>query len=217
VKSENKEGQIRHLNVHPLPKNKIIFWDTSFVIDTLFSPNLERIKKLEGGIKSLTPEENKELDKLKFLKHRHDAAVKFTEQLIKENFNVAFSSILFQEVYFVCKYIVLDKIYKTREKTQTEIKNNPTIIKSNIPDIMKNWNLFMELLSKFKNRIFPITPSDPLIIQETLRIRVEYLLNPNDSMHLGTILVGKQKNIVVFDKKFKDAALKEGLDVWYRV
>ena len=217
MKSESNKGQLKHLKVHELPKDKIIFWDTSFVIDTLFAPDEKRIRELKTRAKSLNERENKELHKLQFLMHRHNVAVEFVERLIKEGINIAFSSILFHELYFALKYIELDKVYKNREKSIKELKNNPKILSNYIPQIMKNWELFMELLSKFRSRIFAITPSDLDIIKETLRIRVKYGLKPNDSLHIGTILAGKKEHIVVFDKHFRDVALEEGLNVWYKV
>ena len=56
-----------------------------------------------------------------------------------------------------------------------------------------------------------------MIIQETLRVRTQYTLSPNDSIHFGTLLTGKQKDIVMFDRKFKDAVFEEGINVWYSV
>lgn len=214
MKSENAKGQLKHLKIHTLPKDKIIFWDTSFVVDVLFSPNLERVAELRK--KTRNSEEGREFHKLEFLEYRHNAAVDFVERLINANTNIAFSSILFHELYFVFKYIELDKVYKDRKRTREELKKNPKILATHIPTIVKNWELFMDLLSKFKNRVFSITPSDSGIIKEILRIRIMHGLNPNDSIHLGTMIAGKKKDIVVFDKRFKDAALQEGLNVWWK-
>jgi len=214
VKPESIKGQLKHLKIHTLPKDKIIFWDTSFVVDVLFSPNLERVAELRK--KTRNSEEGREFHKLEFLEYRHDAAVDFAERLINENVNIAFSSILFHELYFVFKYIELDKVYKDRKKTNEELKKNPKILTTHIPAIVRNWELFMNFLSKFKNRVVSISPSDPDIIKEILRIQITHGLNPNDSIHLGTMLAGKRKDIVVFDKRFKDAALQEGLNVWWK-
>jgi len=219
VKLESNKGQLKHLQVHSLPKEPkgkiIFFWDTSFVVDALFPPAQERIKELKQ--KKCNNEQEEELHKLELLMHKHDVAVEFMEKLVQESVNIAFSSILFTEIFFYCQHIELDKIYKDRKKTQEALKKNPKILSAHLAAIMKNWGLFMDLLSKFKNRIFAITPSDPDIIEETLRIRTTYELSHNDSLHIGTILAGKKKDIVVFDRLFKDVALKEGLNVWWKV
>ena len=219
MKSEKSKGDLKHLKFHQLPEDKIIFWDTSFVISALFPPSPERIKTLKSG-KRLNDEEREELCRLEFDKHKHDVSIDFIERLIEENINIAFSSILFQEAYFAIQYIVLDEVYKDRGKTKEELKKDPSILSNHISSIMKNWNLFMALLSKFKSRIFPITPSDSLIIKKTLDIRVKYKLEPNDSLHIGTVLagrIGKENDIVSFDSHFRDVALLEGLNVWWRV
>jgi len=216
VKLEKNKDQEKRLLVHSLPQDKIIFIDTSFIIDALFYPNTERLKNLEIK-KRRNDHEEREYHKLQFHMHKHDVSVKFVERLIKEKINITFSSILFHEFYFASKYIELDKVFKDRKKTQEALKKDPKILSEYIPDILKNWNLFMDLLGKFKGRIFPITPSDPNIIKETLRIRTTYGLQPNDSLHLGTIIAGNIKDIVVFDFKFREAAINEGLNVWYKV
>lgn len=215
MKLESNKGQLKHLKGHTLPKDKIIFWDTSFVIDVLLSPTIDRIEELKA--KDINDDEKKELHNLQFTMHRHNVAVDFLKELIKENINVAFSSILFHEVYFALKYNELDKVYKDREITRKKLYENPKILANHIDNIMTNWNLFMGLLSKFKGRVFPITPSEPNIIKETLRICSTYGLHPSDSIHMGTILAGGKKDVVVFDNVFKDVALAEGLNVWYKV
>lgn len=217
--SEKSKGSIKRLLYDDLPKSRVIFWDTNFVIDALFPPNVERKNELQTKADKtpLTSEESLEYKRIKFLEQRHGVSVDFLERLIKEKMNVAFSSILFTEVYFFCKYIELDKIYKDKEKTRVALKNNPRILLTHTPEILKKWDIFMELLSKFKSRIFAINPSEAIIIQEVLRMRYQYCLTPNDSFHVGTVLAGKHKDIIAFDKAVKNVALEEGVDVWWNI
>ena len=78
MKLENNKGQLKHLSAHPLPESKIIFWDTSFVVDALFAPDIEKIRALESRKKSLNKQEKEDFSKMKFLEHRHNSAVEFT-------------------------------------------------------------------------------------------------------------------------------------------
>lgn len=219
MKSEKSKGNIKRLLHDDFPKSKIIFWDTNFVIDALFSPSAERKNELQikASGAPLTPEEEEEYSRIKFIEHKHQISVDFVERLIKEKMNIAFSSILFTEVYFVSKYIELDKVYKDREKTKLALKNDPKILSIHTPEILKKWDIFMELLSKFKSRIYAINPSDTTIIREVLRMRTQYCLTPNDSFHVGTMLAGNQKDIVAFDGAVKNVALEEGIDVWWNI
>jgi len=212
-----EKGKTKHFVKDTPPENKIIFWDTSFVLDALFSPDSNHIselkqKQIQDG---LTPDEELRLRRLEYNLKKHDAAVDFIELLIKENINIAFSSILFPEVYFGLKYIQLEKRYgDDRKKIKEELAGDPGILTAHITSIVDNWSLFLELLSKFKDRVFPINPSEPDIIKETLRIRTTYKITSNDSLHIGTVLAGKQKNIAVFDKKFSEVCIEEGINVW---
>lgn len=219
MKSEKNKGNLRRLLHDDLPKDKIIFWDTNFVIDALLPPDLTRKNelKIKASSAPLTAEEESEYGRIKFLEQRHETAVVFIERLIEAKINIAFSSILFTEVYFAIKYIELDKIYKDRNKTKEALKNDPKILAAHIPEILRRWGLFMELLSKFPKRTFAINPSEPIIIQEVLRMRTHYSLTPNDSFHVATLIAGKQKDIVAFDKAVRNVALEEGLDVWWDI
>lgn len=212
-----EKGKVKHFFRHPLPKNKIIFWDTNFVLDVLFSPDSNIISELKQKRiqERLNHEEEVNLKRLEYNVKKHDSAVAFVELLIKQDINIAFSSILFTEVYFGLKYIELGKVFgNDRKKIKEELAKDPVILKDHIENIVQNWNLFLELLTKFKNRVFPINPSETEIIKETLRVRTTYKISPNDSLHIGTLLVGHQKDIVVFDKRFGEVCIEEGINVW---
>lgn len=219
MKSEISKGSVKRLLHDDLPKGKIIFCDTNFIIDALFAPDLSRKVELQhmASGKPLTEEEEAEYYRCKFVEERHEVSVKFIERLIKEKMNLAFSSILFTEVYFVSTYTELDKVYKDRKKSVDALKEDPTILAGHTQSILKKWDLFMDLLSKFDKRIYPINPAEPKIIEEVLRLRTNYRLTPNDSFHLGTMLAGKQSDIVVFDNAIKNVALEEGINAWWNI
>lgn len=206
----------KHLKIDVLPYNKAIYVDTSFIVSALLMPDASRIEELEKKVGRLTPEELKELTQLRMLRWRHEASVDFVERLVKDDMCIFFSSMLFQEMYFVLKFNELDKAYQNKEISKHKVKQDPKVITPHISNILQNWELFLALLNKFKET-YPILPSEKKIIGETLRVRTEYCLKPNDSLHLGTVLAGPIEDIVVYDRDFREAALKEGLNVWYKI
>ena len=98
MKLENNKDQLKHLDAHPLPENKIIFWDTSFVVDALFAPDIQIIKTLESRKKRLNQEERREYGRIKFSKHKHTVAVRFIENLRKEKINIALAKKVLQDM-----------------------------------------------------------------------------------------------------------------------
>ncbi len=216
---ERSKGSQRNLFEHELPQDKILFWDTNFVIASLFPPSAERLELLrtKATTTPLTPDELRERGGLQYLTRRHRAAAIFMERLITSEMNVAFSTILFTEVYFTIEYFELKKVFGSKERTREELRINPKILIPHIPEIVKNWTLFLELLSNFPGRVFTINPAESGIIQEALRVRTQYLLSPNDSLHLATLLAGQRQNFVAFDRDLTNAAIDEGVHVWCNI
>ena len=214
--SAKSKGSQKNLYDHPLPDDKIIFWDTNFVISALFPSFKERYENLcsKATHTPLSIAELEERQNLAYLFKRHQASAAFIERLIQSEMNVAFSSILFTEVYFGIKYIELETVYGSREQAKKELGDDPKILTQHIPAILRNWNLFLELLGKFPGRIFAINPTEAVIVTEVLRLRIQYGLTPNDSFHLATSITSGCKDIVAFDRALTNVGIDEGLNVW---
>lgn len=181
---------LKHFKHSPLPQDKIIYWDTSFALSAILDSPSQR--------------------------YQHKASVQFLNKLIQEQINIVFSSVLFQEFYRGSITNELIKIYGTKSKADRELDKNPNILKPHIPAITSNCQLFHDLLSKFKGRLFIIHPTEPVVVEEILKLRSEHTLELNDAIHIGTLLGGKKFDIVSFDSHFKNIAQTLNIKVWCR-
>jgi predicted nucleic acid-binding protein len=177
---------LKRLKTDPLPENNILFWDTSLPASAIFQHEKSDQRK---------------------------AAIDFIDRLIKEKTYVAFSSILFDEFVKISMRNELMKSLGTRSQADKVLANkDEKYILPHVKDIQKNMTALNDILSKFKNNLKVIFPSEPGIISKALEIKCQYKLEDSDSIHIATMLFGVQRDIACFDRK--DFGKVDGLNLW---
>ncbi|MFH1868675.1 MAG: hypothetical protein ABH843_06865 [Candidatus Omnitrophota bacterium] len=141
------------------------------------------------------------------------AAIEFIDRLIKEKTYIAFSSVLFDEFIYIAMRNELSKSQTSRTQAEKALrKKDEKIIRPHIKDIQNNMTILNDILSKFKNNLKVIFPSEPGIIAKALELQCKYKLERADSIHIATMLYGSQRDMACFDRK--DFGRVDGLNIW---
>lgn len=179
---------LKHLKTDNLPENNVLFWDTSLPAAAIFH--------------------HEESD-------MRNAAIGFIDRLVKEKTYIAFSSILFDEFIHIATINELKKSQISKKQAKKALQEkDEVIIKPHIEDIQKNMIALNDILSKFKNNLKVIFPSEPGIISKALELQCKYKLERADSIHIATMLYGAQRDIACFDRK--DFGIVDGLNIYCR-
>ncbi len=178
---------LKHLINDKIPKDATFYFDTNFPISAIFQDERNSF--------------------------RHKAVIKFIKRLLDSKAQIACASILFEEFFRASVRVELARgQYSKKEINRALSGGKPKIISYHIKDIEKNMFLFNELLSKFGTRRRVILPSEPGIIEKILETRCKYNLHEADAFHLGTMLFGKHKHFISFDKN--DFKKIPGINLW---
>lgn len=175
----------KHLRKHPLSEHEIFFCDTNFFIAAI-------------------------IDDKSF---RHKAAVKFLRKLSNAKITLAFSTIVFHEVWNAIMITELSQAI-FEKNIHKAIKEKPQLLRPHFPSIKNNYSVFLSLIDALGGYKAFMNPT-PEIMIKALECQEKYLLDISDSIHLATFLDGKLNNFVSFDKDIREL---EGLEfnIWCR-
>lgn len=178
---------LKHLINDNIPTDQVFYFDTNFAVSAIFQDQKKSF--------------------------RHQAIIKFIKRLLEAKVSIACSSVLYHEFIRVTIRNELKRAQHSRRAIKQALDaGKPGIILPHIKDIENNMQALGELLSKFGTRRRVIFPTEPGMVKLILELRCKYKLDEADAIHLGTMLFGKNKNFISFDRN--DFNRIPGINLW---
>ncbi len=172
---------LRNILKDPLPDK--LFVDTNFFMSMLFSKDSTK----DSACKN-------------FLKRLRDHTEK------NPKFVLGYNSIVYYEMYIAMAKNQLSK----HGMSKKIIISNPERLKPFIPEIKRQYELFLELISGLRK--LEISVKDNNLLAKILEIQTTYKLHCADAFHLGTMIYAGEKDFASFD--VNDFKQIPGINLW---
>lgn len=173
---------LKHLKIDQL-RSPMVFWDTSFPAAIILEES-----------------------------ERREAAIDFANKLIKDKIQIVFSSHVCTEYIntTIKNKIKIGEKLKTNKQAKVLIDSDPTIIAKYQVGINDSIKAFQELIGMFKS-VKVVLPTEPIVSESIIDVRKKYRLSADDAIHVGTMLVSEERNLVTFDSDFNKV---DGINIW---